>query len=197
MVRFAGRIADWKDDKGFGFVTPNGGGERAFVHIKAFQRGSRRPRDGDLVSYRVTSAGGRATACEIRHAGRRIEVRRQPARMPRAALGIMSLATIGGVVLLGVLPSILGGWYAAASLASYLAYLFDKTSAERGGRRTPESTLHLFDLLGGWPGALIAQQQLRHKTVKQPYQFVFWLTVVGNLGAVWWWLDSSGTMIHP
>src|SRR3546814_7859726 len=56
-MRLAGRISDWNDDKGYGFVTPNGGGDRAFVHIKAFQSGSRRPVDGDLISYAVTRDG--------------------------------------------------------------------------------------------------------------------------------------------
>ena len=51
-MRFAGRITDWNDDKGFGFVVPSGGGDRAFVHVNAFQRGSRRPVQGDLISYR-------------------------------------------------------------------------------------------------------------------------------------------------
>ena len=50
-VRLAGRVSDWNDDKGYGFVTPNGGGDRAFVHVNAFVRGSRRPVDGDAISY--------------------------------------------------------------------------------------------------------------------------------------------------
>jgi len=50
-MRLAGRITDRNDDKGFGFVAPNGGGTRAFVHINASQRGSRRPVDGDMISY--------------------------------------------------------------------------------------------------------------------------------------------------
>lgn len=192
-MRFAGRIIDWNDDKGFGFVTPSGGGDRAFVHFNDFQRGSRRPVNGDLISYRVKSdVRGRAKACEVRHAGQRIEAPKAPSRIPRTATGIAGLAIIGGAVVLDFIPLVLGGWYAAASLVSYLAYAFDKASAERNGRRTPENTLHLFDLLGGWPGALIAQQRFRHKTVKQPFQFIFWVTVLGNLAAAWWWLRSTG-----
>src|SRR3546814_6129960 len=81
-MRLAGRISDWNDDKGYGFVTPNGGGGRAFVHIKAFQPGSRRPVDGDLVSYAVTRDGrGRSNASEVRFAGQRI-TQRKPARQP-------------------------------------------------------------------------------------------------------------------
>ncbi|WP_157598879.1 DUF1294 domain-containing protein [Rhodanobacter sp. Root561] len=52
------------------------------------------------------------------------------------------------------------------SLLSCLMYRADKSAAQEGRRRsrTPESHLHLVDLIGGWPGALIAQQQFRHKT---------------------------------
>ena len=44
----------------------------------------------------------------------------------------------------------------------------------------PESTLHLLDLACGWPGGLAARHLLRHKTRKQPFRAVFWLTVVAN-----------------
>src|SRR3546814_13332828 len=72
-MRLAGRISDWNDDKGYGFVTPNGGVDRAFVHIKAFQSGSRLPVDGDLISYAVTRDGrGRSNAAAVRFAGERL-----------------------------------------------------------------------------------------------------------------------------
>lgn len=64
-----------------------------------------------------------------------------------------------------------------ASIFSYVAYRSDKRRAEEGSWRIPESTLHLADLLGGWPGGLIAQRQYRHKTAKTSFQVVFWLTV--------------------
>jgi cold shock CspA family protein len=52
-MRYQGRITSWNDDKGFGFVTPNGGGERVFVHIKAFARADRRPTGNELVTYEL------------------------------------------------------------------------------------------------------------------------------------------------
>jgi len=191
-VRLAGRITDWNDDKGFGFVMPNGGGDRAFVHVNEFQRGSRRPVAGDLISYLPgRDAKGRLQARQIRHAGQRIEAPRTPSRVPRAMIGVAALATIAAAAVLGAIPVLMAAaWFAASGLA-WLMYCFDKGAARRDARRTPENSLHLVGLCGGWPGALIAQQQFRHKTVKQPFQAVFWTTVALNLAAAWW-LVSTG-----
>lgn len=192
-MRQAGRICDWNDEKGFGFVVPNGGGARAFVHVSEFQRGSRRPVDGDLISYTAgTDSRGRLQARQIRHAGQKVEVPRQPSRLPRTAIGLGALAAAVGAWAIGVMPGLLAGVYVALSGLSCVMYWFDKMAAGREARRTPENSLHLVDVLGGWPGALIAQQQFRHKTVKQSFQLVFWMTVGLNLAGVYW-LVSSGT----
>lgn len=191
-MRFAGRISDWNDERGYGFVVPNGGGERAFVHVKEFHRGSRRPVDGDLISYLPeTDSRGRLQAREIKHSGRKIQPQRQASRAPRAAIGIGVLASVIGIGVIGVIPAAMAVGYLALSVASYVMYFLDKTAAKKDARRIPEKNLHVVDLLGGWPGALIAQQQFRHKTIKQPFQFIFWTTVVVNLVGAWW-LVSSG-----
>lgn len=52
-MRYQGKISGWKDQRGFGFITPNGGGERVFVHISAFDKGQQRPGDGALVTYEL------------------------------------------------------------------------------------------------------------------------------------------------
>lgn len=65
----------------------------------------------------------------------------------------------------------------AVSLVAFVLYHIDKHRAETGARRIPEMTLHLAELLGGWPGAFLAQRFLRHKSVKLRYQIVFWLIV--------------------
>ncbi|MEL7668339.1 MAG: DUF1294 domain-containing protein [Actinomycetota bacterium] len=70
--------------------------------------------------------------------------------------------------------------YLAFSIVTFAVYAWDKSAARRGARRVPESTLHVLALLGGWPGALVAQQALRHKTRKQPFRTIFWLTVLVN-----------------
>ena len=191
-MRLAGRITDWNDEKGFGFVVPNGGGDRAFVHVNEFQRGSRRPGAGDLISYLPnTDQRGRVKAKQIRHAGQKIIQPRAPSRVPGAALGIGALALASALAVATVIPFALLIGIAGLSLLAYLIYWLDKSASQRSAQRTPESTLHLLSLAGGWPGALIAQQQFRHKTVKQPFQSVFWVTVVLNI-AVLGWLTKSG-----
>lgn len=69
----------------------------------------------------------------------------------------------------------------------------DKSATQAGRNRshTPENHLHLVDLLGGWPGALIAQQHFRHKMVKRLFRFTFWLTVAVDLAACAWLLKVS------
>ncbi len=74
--------------------------------------------------------------------------------------------------------------YAVMSAATLIVYVLDKRAARRGDRRTPEATLHLLELLGGWPGALVAQRLIRHKNAKVGYQVVFWLIVVIHV-ALW------------
>lgn len=67
---------------------------------------------------------------------------------------------------------------ATMSVISFLAYRADKRRAEAGHRRVPETMLHLADLLGGWPGGLVAQHRFRHKTAKGSFQVPFWITVL-------------------
>jgi uncharacterized membrane protein YsdA (DUF1294 family) len=70
------------------------------------------------------------------------------------------------------------------SLASFFAYGWDKGQAANGGRRMPERTLHIMAFLGGWPGAIFAQRQFRHKTQKASFRIVFWITVILHVGVV-------------
>lgn len=70
------------------------------------------------------------------------------------------------------------GLVAVTSLASFVAFGFDKRRATTGGRRVPERTLLVLAFLGGWPGAILAQRQFRHKTRKASFLIAFWAVVV-------------------
>lgn len=78
-----------------------------------------------------------------------------------------------------------------ASVITFIVYAVDKSKAKGGVWRIKESTLHFLALLGGWPGAALAQQVLRHKSYKQKFRIVFWLTVIVNLMAVAWFMFSK------
>ncbi len=74
--------------------------------------------------------------------------------------------------------------YMVLSIITFVIYALDKSAARNNRRRIRENTLHLFALLGGWPGALVAQRVLRHKSSKYDFQVVFWLTVLINSGVL-------------
>jgi len=81
-------------------------------------------------------------------------------------------------VMSGTVPfRYLGGSAVVISGLTYLAYAWDKHRARTKGWREPESLLHLLELIGGWPGAFVAQCRLRHKRAKVRYQIIFWLIV--------------------
>lgn len=88
---------------------------------------------------------------------------------------------LAAAVALAAVPWWVGAWYAAWSLVSFAAYGIDKSAARRSAGRVPERTLHLVDLVGGWPGALAAQQLFRHKTRKRSFRRVFWAGLIVNL----------------
>ena len=67
------------------------------------------------------------------------------------------------------------------SAVSFLLYGWDKRQARIDRWRIAENNFHLISLLGGWPGAILGQNFFRHKTYKQPFRNVFWLTVVVHL----------------
>jgi len=117
--------------------------------------------------------------------------RRRPLQYPRLKLAV--LMGLWALPLLGLI----GAWlhrhsalaavvYLLASVLAYALYGYDKRQAGRNGRRTPENILHAVELCGGWPGALIAQQQFRHKTRKASYLVVFW-TIVFLHQAFWFY----------
>lgn len=191
-MRLVGRISDWNEAKGYGFVTSQADGVRTFVHIKAFQIRSRRPVNGELISYSVaTDSRGRANATAVRFPGQVVEKRKPRKPMPRLAIGVSVLLASTAGSLFGIIPAVITLAYVILSTLSYLMYTLDKAAAGKGWQRTPEITLHTLDLLGGWPGALIAQQRSRHKTVKISFQVVFWMTVLFNIAAVVWLLHSG------
>jgi uncharacterized membrane protein YsdA (DUF1294 family) len=108
------------------------------------------------------------------------------------AIGFASLfmGVVGVLAVRGLVPAVVPLFYAAASMAAAVAYRLDKSAAERNAWRTSERMLHLIAVIGGWPGALVAQAVFRHKSRKLSFRLMFWTTVALNCGALTWltWL---------
>jgi uncharacterized membrane protein YsdA (DUF1294 family)/cold shock CspA family protein len=198
-----GKVLEWHDDKGYGFIAaldeanPT---QHAFFHIRDYERSGRRPEVNELVRFVPSQQDeGRTRAHSVRRAVRtsrptshsRKNVRVTPAReiSTTAALFLIAAYAIGiaGAVRADRLPIVITFVLASASAVAYMAYALDKHAAEHGRWRIPESTLHSLEMLGGWPGALLAQRVMRHKTRKASYRAGFWMSVIVNCGALAGW----------
>ncbi len=190
-MRFEGILKSWNDERGFGFIEPTQGGQEVFVHIKAFPRGTARPQLDQLLSFEVElGPQGKKRAKNVQ----RVQASKRRAlteRQQRAQWGTATLFVLPAFLVLMLASSIawrpplwLPGLYIVVSLVTFMAYALDKSAATNGTRRTPESSLHLLALACGWPGALLAQQFLRHKSTKAEFRRVFWATVLLNVAAL-------------
>ena len=181
-----GKISQWDDDKGFGFIQPLLKGERVFLHIKALQNRTRRPVMGEVVTYAIgKDEQGRLQAQQVTFAGekRKINAARTAAKWPLGSVLVFT-AVLSVAVTAAKLPLYIVLVYAGLSVCTFIAYWWDKLKAKAGKWRTPEATLQFMALLGGWPGALLAQNYLRHKSQKRAFLTGFWFSVLVNLAAL-------------
>lgn len=80
-------------------------------------------------------------------------------------------------------PLLILSAYTLASLLTFALFFLDKRAAIHNRRRTPEKTLHLFSLLGGVPGAILAILTLRHKNRKPSFWLITALIAAIHIGA--------------
>lgn len=181
-MRLKGVIKTWNDERGFSFIEPLSGGEDVFIHITAFPSHAGRPQINQRVYFEVEPGPhGKQRA-------RNVEVYGLPPPTPRAREARHTLVMIPIFVSAYVITTLLWEtplWvalvYLIASIVTYCVYADDKSKAQLGQWRTSEGALHMLAFVGGWPGALLAQELLRHKSVKSEFRAVFWATVVLNL----------------
>lgn len=191
-----GRITSWNDAKGFGFILPDSGGKSIFIHIRDFSKHHKRPVRGLSVYYhRATDSRGRQCAVRVCPAtGHRYLTRADRQLLSSEILVGVFFVIVGGLAAVGWLPFIVPAIYALFSVLAFLLYGVDKSAARSGRRRIPESTLHLISLCGGWPGAIVSQYKLRHKSRKLSFRAVYWATVIFNCGCLGYLLTPDGAM---
>lgn len=164
-------------------------------HIKAFARRQPRPVGEEIVTYELQQdKQGRLRASAVRSCA-------APGASVSLPWGRPLAAGIGRFVL-----CIFGRSHRRRQDASAVTRLLRRDqhhrlhclcagqigSARDGRWRIAENTLHLLALLGGWPGALLAQYRLRHKSSKPAFLIIFWATVLLNCGALGLLLTPTG-----
>ena len=179
-MRLRGKLTKWKDDRGFGFITPIRGGQQVFVHIKAFTNQHRRPVGNEFVTYEtVFDKTGRLRAEHVDFMGDD-SISAVEGWTIALTIALLFLIFVGMLAFIGRLPFVVLALYVVASVISFLFYRHDKAAARQDQWRTGEGTLILLGLLGGWPGAFVAQQFFHHKTKKISFQIAFWITMLLN-----------------
>jgi len=187
-MRFEGTLKSWNDERGFGFIAPDQGSDDVFVHVKAFSRRNGRPAVGQRLAFEIEMGPQGKKRAKNVEAVRIAAAKRSRREEEPANWDIVSLSAIP--VLIAMYVCVYFYWtvsplwavaYFIASIVTFFAYAFDKTAAVRGNWRTREGTLLGLGLLCGWPGALLAQKGLRHKSSKQSFRNAFWITVLLNL----------------
>lgn len=182
-----GKIVEWNDQKGYGFIAPINNEQHIFMHISALKNRSVRPELNDKVCFEVSrDTQKRLNATEV------ILINRKLLSFTVLLAYLYLLFVVAAAYFfnapLWLIPAYLG-----LSVFTFLIYAWDKRAARKGAWRTSEKTLHLLSLFGGWPGALFAQNKLRHKSKKQPFKAILWIMITINCSAFVWLFTPSGT----
>jgi len=210
-----GTVIRWDGTKAFGFIRSPKTTADIFFHIRDY-RGDQPPREGLVVNFEEIQVGGKGpramavrpeqatqqqqTTAAVRRSDPRGRDRTKttgrsaaPARTSLPSMALWLLMAIWLGLLLWGAANGRFAWMLLLALAglnmvTFLAYWQDKSAAQSGAWRTPESTLHLLSLAGGWPAARLAQQALRHKSSKESFLLVYGATALLNTVALGAWV---------
>jgi uncharacterized membrane protein YsdA (DUF1294 family) len=110
----------------------------------------------------------------------------KPIRPPWDAASCIALPAFAVIGLGTALAWPVSPWWVAvylvASAVCFVACAVDKAAAIAGRWRLSERLLLALGLACGWPGAVVAQQLLRHKSAKRSFRRAFWASVLLNVG---------------
>lgn len=212
MIRKKGKIVQWDDTKGFGFILPEDSSKHIFVHIKSFVDRRIRPSLNENVTYTIyVDKNDKTSAINVTRETDKPKVFQQKNKKNVTLKSIAHInknknnnykidyksthnISIFHIIFIigfstfllyyfinGQVPFFIIILYLFMSIITYIVYSFDKSKAITEKDRVPEKILHILSLLGGWIGALVAQQRFRHKTKKISFKRVFWITVLFNV----------------
>lgn len=207
-MRDQGRLVEWFDEKGYGFIQPNDDSkDRVFLHIKDFARQGPRPILGCALEYNVlVDVQGRYRAQQVSYLKASQTQKSRTSKVspkkteqgqrwsPMQIASVAYIVFLALLVLMGRLSGLVLLFISVMNAASYWFYAQDKEAAQNRQRRVPENTLHLLSFLGGWPAAWLAQQKLRHKTQKQPFRKIYFCTILFNILLILWLISPFNSL---
>ena len=188
MKQETGIISNWNEERGFGFIKPSNGRDKLFFHISDYSNKYKRPISDLSVNYHLsTDRKGRKCAINVTpikgHRSNRKEIGQR-------LFSLILVVLWGGAILIihnkRLIPTVILYIYPFMSFIAFVAYAKDKHAAQNEKWRISENTLHILSILGGWPGAKLAQSFLRHKSKKISFRIIYWITVCINCVALYW-----------
>lgn len=194
MARFQGRLIEWHDEKGYGFIQgiTDERQNKVFLHIKSFQRSGPRPIEGCVLEYELgLDERSRPQALQVSYVKANQVNKKSIKNNVRTSIKkpfhpIYILMAVYWVTLLvaSAFSATPGFFLLVLSLVNaytYWIYAKDKKAAQNNQQRIPEQHLLTMSLMGGWTAAWFAQQNLRHKTQKQPFKTYYQIMIGLNI----------------
>ncbi|MDI4497683.1 DUF1294 domain-containing protein [Moraxella nonliquefaciens] len=200
MQKHHGTIANFDNERKFGFIQFDNKNRQIFFHVSRFKAG-RNPNIGEQVLFDIgQDKQGRPVAINIQEAqfvAQKQQERKQKQQAYKAyqerqeqkhgQLNLLCGVGVGYLLILAIVLLISGsslkllGVYFIMGIISFFMYYQDKIKAQNNEWRIPENTLHAIDVLGGWIGATFAHKLLNHKATKADFRVVFYITIVLNI----------------
>ncbi len=190
--RDKGKLIHWNNEKGYGFIRSHKDENDIFLHVKSLPHYQRRPKISDVLTYEI------GIDEKQQHYARSAKIK--GIAWSHFTFFWLTILLFFGIYVYFVIQKTLPfhplAIYAAISLLTIWAYSKDKSAAQLGAWRTSERRLHLLELFGGWPGALLAQQYFHHKSRKMSYQLLFWLIVTSHC-FLWYYILNRQETYRP
>ncbi|WP_339389539.1 DUF1294 domain-containing protein [Vibrio neptunius] len=181
-----GTISEWHDTKGYGYISVDDQDAQIKFHLCDLEAYGHPPRISERVQFRL--------AKDDQGGIRAVNIERQLVFNFSLAIAIWFLTTLVASVLILDYPPLSLVLYIALSTIAYIVYALDKQALHTGGWCVPSLTFHVLNLVGGWPGALLAQSVLHHKYNDIGFKSLFWVTLCANFGLFCWTLTKQGSL---
>ncbi len=169
-------IIDWDPDSGSGYLGLNEQNQLLPLKVMDFEKFHRRPVVGDRVLCDLSyDADFNPVAVDVR-------LLRAKGLFHGMSTAWPSLFLVLPIVAFLVAPLPASGWHFMAylflvSAVSFLLYHCDDFRRNGFGKMRADSVLHFLELIGGWPGAILARRKLGVEQADPRYQLFLWLSV--------------------